>query len=502
MDDKKIQLNYKLPEDCKNKYYVVPSDAYFCTDRIAKQAMLCEEHEIIKKIKKNKEGYFDFRKTLIDVGAEDGNYSMLLDFKENYCFEPNKHMCCLIYTNMYMKNKVCNTHVYNCGCGDKEEDVVFNGFSEIGGGNYGDSMSRLLDKSYSTMHKMVIDDLKIKNVGLIKTDTEGFDLQVLKGSIQTIKDNNYPPILFECWKVGYLGMTQEKHDEIFDFLKKLGYTIFEYWGDDETHLAIHKTQIKKKKKYSIVTYNFGGYETIHEIKNPSSNCEYVYITDDINISSQTWNVVYVDKLPGETNFDAVCRIRYVDFWKYVTTDVVIKIDGSVSINGDTDELYNAFISSKSELGILIHPFHKTFSEEYAVWVDKRGYNKSHAKDNLNFIKNELQYDADKKRGLAQVNVVIEKNTKNTIALDVMTYGMLRMMNDEQVGLCERIDQINYSLCLQKFFKNIKCFYMDYSILTGKPFYWCSHGTNIPMEFGTTISENFFFDKKIEIQYNK
>lgn len=34
------------------------------------------------------------------------------------------------------------------------------------------------------------------------------------------------------------------------------------------------------KKYSILTYNIGGYEVLHEVENPSENCEYVYVTDD------------------------------------------------------------------------------------------------------------------------------------------------------------------------------------------------------------------------------
>ena len=29
------------------------------------------------------------------------------------------------------------------------------------------------------------------------------------------------------------------------FLEDLGYVIFQNWGDHETHLAVHKTQIKK-----------------------------------------------------------------------------------------------------------------------------------------------------------------------------------------------------------------------------------------------------------------
>ena len=91
-----------------------------------------DEANILTKINENKEGYFDFNKALIDIGSGDGNYAMLLDFDKNYCFEPNKRMCCLINTNMYLKNKVYNTIVYNVALGDKDGDTaIFNGFAEI-----------------------------------------------------------------------------------------------------------------------------------------------------------------------------------------------------------------------------------------------------------------------------------------------------------------------------------------------------------------------------------
>jgi FkbM family methyltransferase len=232
------------PED--NKIYLASKDWFCLTDRMVNTNCYCEEYNIIEKIRKNEDGYFDFNKNLIDVGAEDGNYSILLDFKENYCFEPNKHMCCLIYTNMYMRNKVCNTHVFNCGCGDKDETVTFNGFAQYGSGIYNTSIDRQLDPSYNVMHKITLDSLNIQNVGLIKTDTEGFDLEVLKGAVKTIKNNKYPPILFELWKVNSYSMTQEKHDEMSDFLTGLGYEIIWNYGDHETHLAVKKGKKTKK----------------------------------------------------------------------------------------------------------------------------------------------------------------------------------------------------------------------------------------------------------------
>lgn len=237
---------YLKKETHLNGEYFICSDEFFAiTDRNPNVKGMCEEYSIIEKIRKNEDGFFDFSKSLIDIGAEDGNYAMLLDFDKNYCFEPNKRMCCLIYTNMYLRNKVKNTEVYNVALGEKENDVMlFNGFTEKGSHMYDMSMNRC-ENGIEIINKKTLDSYNIRNVGLIKTDTEGFDYFVLKGGIHTIVENDYPPILFENWDVGHVGQEKEEHDRLFSFLESIGYIIFEHWGDHETHLAIKRDKYNK-----------------------------------------------------------------------------------------------------------------------------------------------------------------------------------------------------------------------------------------------------------------
>lgn len=231
-----MNLHLKHPNSKNGEFFLVEDSFWVINDRRPDVKGICEEEETIEKIKRNENGWFDFNKSFIDIGAEDGNYAMLLDFDKNYCFEPNKSMCCLIYTNMYMKNKVNNTEVYNLALGEKEgENIIFNGWSEIGSPLF----KNCIREEEHVIQKTTLDSFNLKNIGFIKTDTEGFDLQVLKGGLKTIIDNNYPPILFENWDVGFWdGWTKEKHDMLNNFLTSIGYTIFPYWGNLETHLAV------------------------------------------------------------------------------------------------------------------------------------------------------------------------------------------------------------------------------------------------------------------------
>ena len=70
-----------------------------------------------------------------------------------------------------------------------------------------------------------LDDGQHKNVRLIKIDVEGHELEVIKGSYKTLKQNNYPPIIFEAWT--WKPWYQEKRKELFEYLQSMGYSIKE-----------------------------------------------------------------------------------------------------------------------------------------------------------------------------------------------------------------------------------------------------------------------------------
>jgi hypothetical protein len=72
---------------------------------------------------------------------------------------------------------------------------------------------------------MTLDSIGFEDVRLLKIDVEGHELEVLKGGIETLKANNYPPIIFEAWT--WKPWYQEKRTALFDYLKGHGYNIIE-----------------------------------------------------------------------------------------------------------------------------------------------------------------------------------------------------------------------------------------------------------------------------------
>jgi hypothetical protein len=67
--------------------------------------------------------------------------------------------------------------------------------------------------------------LGFNDVKLIKIDVEGHELEVIKGGIETIKANNYPPIIFEAWT--WKPWYQAKRTALFEYLQGHGYEIKE-----------------------------------------------------------------------------------------------------------------------------------------------------------------------------------------------------------------------------------------------------------------------------------
>ena len=204
----------------------------------------CEEANIIIKIIQNEDNYFNFDKAILDIGAFVGVYSFMTPFMYAYCFEPNFESYSLLNVNMLHYEKKFKS--YNVLLSDKVETIRFDGFNaepKYSGKDKGEYNEHLTDAfkednaiSYITH---TIDEYNCENVGFIKIDVEGMEEKVLRGAINTIKKNNYPPILFELFEIGDY-MSKEKYDSFINFMtNELGYSIVWNYGDEKTHLAVH-----------------------------------------------------------------------------------------------------------------------------------------------------------------------------------------------------------------------------------------------------------------------
>ena len=252
-------------------------------------------------------------------------------------------------------------------------------------------------------------------------------------------------------------------------------------------------------KYSVLTYNIAGYEIIHEIPEQCINpeIEYLYITDDHSITSNTWTVIYCDDLTGST-FNKCYQIRFNPF-KYTHTDTVMRIDGSMAINEDVMPLFNAFDSTDADCMMMVHPTRNTMYDEYVAWCQTRKYPVEQADRILNFMYSN-GYDVKNYRGLFQYNFCIQRNNEVINNLNKETYDLLVTLAPEGEDI-ERLDQTVGSFVINTHYPNLKIFPTGQFICFDHYFRWCVHNTDIQMTYDNRNDiEPFIGNRSIDIYY--
>lgn len=175
---------------------------------------------------------------VLDIGANLGTFSVPLA-KANprltfHAFEPQRIIYYQLCANTFI-NGLDNLHCHNFGLSNKAkrfEIVVPDYATESNIGAFSiDKEVRENDyecKTEGATEPMVVfplDDGRHQKVRLIKIDVEGHELEVIKGGIDTIKGNNYPPIIFEAWN--WKPWFEPKRKQLFEYLQGHGYEITE-----------------------------------------------------------------------------------------------------------------------------------------------------------------------------------------------------------------------------------------------------------------------------------
>jgi FkbM family methyltransferase len=153
----------------------------------------------------------------LDVGANIGFMSMALASRYPViAFEPQLELFRLLENNVYGKSVECHNVALGSGNGIAHMPIIRYGDR----GNYGGVP--IVKKSFGTREVLLrtLDSYNFENVGLIKIDVEGYELDVLRGAVNTIT---------RCSPTLYVEDDREdKRSALRTFIKSLGYTIEEH----------------------------------------------------------------------------------------------------------------------------------------------------------------------------------------------------------------------------------------------------------------------------------
>jgi FkbM family methyltransferase len=183
---------------------------------------------------------------IFDVGSHEGEF--VKHFKNNkiifYLFEPNQNK--FLYLKKKFKKKVYN--IFNFGLGYIEIKKKFylsdlshtSGFLKPKKKNLFNKIKFFLiskkNNKYNYVNLKRLDKFiyrrKIKKIDILKIDTEGYELNVLKGAGKLIRNNKISKILIE--KHRFLIYKNNNYKKILDYLKNNNY--------------------KQEKKFGFLTY--------------------------------------------------------------------------------------------------------------------------------------------------------------------------------------------------------------------------------------------------------
>lgn len=160
-------------------------------------------------------------RTAIDIGAHVGLWSRGLTekFGKVICFEP-----CDEFADILIKNAP-NVHaIHRCALGWREGQVAMNITPENTGSTH-------VDRGKVGLIPMrPLDSFEIPNVDFIKIDVEGYELDVIKGAMETLKNND--PVLIVEQKERYVIPEEGKHAAVRFLMRELNYRVLGRVVDD------------------------------------------------------------------------------------------------------------------------------------------------------------------------------------------------------------------------------------------------------------------------------
>lgn len=228
----------------------LPENGFFCNDH-GESKLLAFRPDSLPHMESSLmlwciENFCKSGKTFVDIGSHVGSWTITLGphCKQVHAFECNRHVFNILCANIALRKLSHTASTHFCGLSSEASIMTYYKRNHEGGPN-GVQFLRETDKSCEKEEIQVckLDDFEIENIGLLKIDVEGHEKHVIQGALETLKNNGYPPFIFESWhsrrelEYPYDVPATKLRQELFAFIESIGYRIVHLSGWDEIFLA-------------------------------------------------------------------------------------------------------------------------------------------------------------------------------------------------------------------------------------------------------------------------
>ena len=225
-------------------------------------------------------------------------------------------------------------------------------------------------------------------------------------------------------------------------------------------------------RYSVLTYIFGGYEQVHEIVERDQDADYILVTDNPHLHSDTWRIVY-DPMPDMTAMEKCYEVRYHPF-RYAKTELCVRLDSSIEIRKPLRPFIDKMQEGWYDRCLMVHPAHRTMQEEYDAWVAQGRYSTEYADYDIAAMQR-LGYDMTY-MGLFQACFEVVRN--NDINNEINRQTLQLLYDYAPDSIINRIDQTWLSLVINRYFADrLKVLPVPETVVGSEYMTWYWHNSN-------------------------
>ena len=245
----------------------------------------------------------------------------------------------------------------------------------------------------------------------------------------------------------------------------------------------------KKEKICVYTCMTGNYDSIKEIPRKEAGIDYYCFTNNKNVRSDTWNVVYIE----DEKLSNVQLARYI---KTLGTDeinenydILLWMDAAVTFKKPIKEFIETYLTKDTSFVGFKHGERNNIKEEIEACYRFNKEEKEPLQKLMKFYKKE-NYNYD--NGLIESTVYI-KRPKDKKVQDTMKLWFDMIKN------YTKRDQLSFNYCITK--TKLKVKWINEKVFDNDWFLWENHNLNKDIKYYSVYYGNIYEKYSMDLDYH-